>query len=60
MEAKRDWLTMKEAAQELGVSRQRLHQIVDEINVPIVKINPRLTVISAEKVAELKKNREST
>lgn len=59
MSKKREWLTMAEAAKALGVSRQRMHQIVDETNAETSQVNPRLTVIHCEELVKIQKMRES-
>jgi len=59
MNTTRDWYTMSEAAIQLGVSRQRMHQIVDEKKIKTIQITPRLSAISRKEVEKLKKNRTS-
>ena len=59
MKTIRDWYTMSEAAKELGVSRQRMHQIVEESKIQTMQIHKRLTVVSADQVAKLKKKRQT-
>ena len=59
MKTIRDWYTMSEAAKELGVSRQRMHQITDELNIKRMQITPRLSAISRKDIEKLKKIRNA-
>ena len=57
--AQRNLLTMQEAADELGVTRQRMHVIVSTVGAEVEKINPRLTMISREELQKIREKRDS-
>ena len=59
MKPNRDWLTMSEAARQLGVSRQRMHQIIVESNAKTLAINPRMTVIDRKTLEKIERKRKS-
>jgi len=57
MSEKRDWLTLSEAAKRIGVTRQRMHQIIGELSIKTMPVNPRLTMIHSKEVEKLRKKR---
>ncbi len=59
MKPNRDWLTMSEAARQLGVSRQRMHQIIVESNAKTLAISPRMTVIDRKTLEKIERKRKS-
>lgn len=49
-----DWITVREAAEELlGVTPQRVHQLIDIYGLQTRKLNPRLTMLNRNEVARL-------
>lgn len=51
-----DWITVREAAEELlGVSPQRVHQLIDIYSLETKKLNPRMTMLKRDEVARLAK-----
>jgi hypothetical protein len=56
---KSKWLTISEAAGILGVSRQRVHQLLRELDIRPQAINPRLSMISRAALAKIKKARKN-
>ncbi len=58
MTTNRDWMTISEAASKLGVSRQRMHQIIQEQRLKTTAIHSRLTVISSDEVRKIKAERK--
>lgn len=59
MEEKRNWLTIPEAAKQLGVSNQRMHQIIQELGVKTTAIHSRLHIIDCEEVVRIQRKRNS-
>ena len=55
----RSLLTMQEAANEIGVTRQRMHAIVATYGAKVEKINARLTLISREELQKIVEKRDS-
>jgi DNA-binding XRE family transcriptional regulator len=53
MQTNRNWLTMAQAAELIGVTRQRMHQIVEEARLQVTQVNPRLTIIDRAVVDKL-------
>lgn len=51
--APKGWLTIREAAEELGVSVQRVHQLVTTYCVEFMTVNPRLKLLKAGDVRKL-------
>ena len=58
METNRDWLTISEAAGKLGVTRQRMHQIIGELQAKTTEIHPRMHVISKQELAKIERKRK--
>jgi len=57
MKINRDWLTIKEAAVKLGVSRQRMHEIIRFHKAETLQINARLKFVSSKEVKRIEKER---
>lgn len=55
----KEYLTMTEAAKLLGISRQRIHQIVAAKKITTEQPSPRLRLISVAEFERLKKIRRS-
>jgi hypothetical protein len=55
-------MTISESAAKLGVSRQRMHQIISEKNLEVILVHPRLKIIEVSTVERLnrEKNAELT
>lgn len=54
---KTKWLTMQEAADMLGVSVARAHQLLKTYDVPFKMLNPRMKLVDETRIKELKKMR---
>ena len=54
------WLTVRQAREILGVSRQRVHQIVAAKRIPTLEISPRLILISQAEIESERKKREKS
>ena len=52
-----NFLTMSEAADELNVTRQRLHQLVKAYGLTVEKVHVRLTMIKRSELKKIPKNR---
>jgi len=52
-----DKLTILEAAQELCVSRQRMHQLIEENNLVTERVHARLLLIHPRELKKIKGNR---
>ena len=50
-------LTILEAAQELCVSRQRMHQLIDEHNLKTERVHARLLLIHPRELKKIKADR---
>jgi len=57
--AKRNILTISEAAAEIGVSRQRMHVLCDKYAAKIERVNPRLSLISRAELQKIRAKRAS-
>lgn len=55
-------MTISESAAKLGISRQRMHQIISEKNLQVISVHPRLKIIEVSEVERLdrEKNLEVT
>ena len=55
-------MTISESAAKLGISRQRMHQIISEKNLQVILVHPRLKIIEVSEVERLdrQKNLEVT
>ena len=51
-------ITIPQAARILGITRQRMHQIVAEQSLSVVEINSRLRLISRDLVRNLRDSRK--
>ena len=54
-----NWLSIQQAADRLGVSRQRVHQIMSEMGLAAVKLGPRYSVIDRKTLAKMQRARKS-
>jgi len=55
----RTWMTISESAAKLGVSRQRMHQIISEKNLEVISVHPRLKIIEVSEVDRLDRQKKS-
>ncbi len=55
----RTWMTISESADRLGVSRQRMHQIISEKNLEVISVHPRLKIIEVSEVDRLDRQKKS-
>lgn len=60
------WVTFPDAAEDLGISRQRLHQVAERDDPPVIETARRIGrrhvifVMRAAEVADLKRRREES
>lgn len=54
-----DWIGLSEAGEILGVTRQRVHQLIEAYGLSSKKLAPRFTVICRAEIARLEKLRDS-
>lgn len=50
-------LTVSEAAEYFGVSRQRMHQLIHSYDVPVVDVSPKLKMIRRSHLKMIPKDR---
>ncbi len=53
------WMTISESAARLGISRQRMHQIISEKNLEVISVHPRLKIIEVSTVERLDRQKKS-
>ena len=54
-----NWMTISESAARLGISRQRMHQIISEKNLEVILVHPRLKMIEVSTVDQLDRQKKS-
>ena len=54
------YITISKAADLLGVTRIRVHQLIEQYELPVWKPSPRLTMIDKDDVMRLKKMKRPT
>lgn len=52
-----DWMTVAEACERLGLSRQRIHKLIEANQLEGVKLSERTTLVSRGSVARLKRSK---
>lgn len=51
---KKTWITIREGSEIIGVSVQRMHQLIEEYDLETDSINPRLKVMKRSDADKLK------
>ena len=59
MQTFQGYLTIAEAAKELGVTRQRMHKIIEFHRAKTESLNPRLSLLPVRELDRIKREREN-